>query len=220
MNTTDTNTALTPTSETSTIDSTVKDFSKATKTDVIMALNVLDSMYKNNIRAYADALHTCTKDIENSKNTLAQLLKEIAPQKSLLDTLEKELDFELRLLEKLTQEWQQSTLIIDALHEELSQLNHSKKERESVLKNRYSTLEKLKLEIKETEIKLLSHELEKQNILLSIEPTESKIVTLTQHIKKLENQKRYIESAQLHQISTTPNASSAPLIQNDEIIDI
>jgi chromosome segregation ATPase len=191
------------------------------KAEVMMALNTLDSIYKENIKSYADSLHDCTRQIEDAQHQLEQLYKEIKPHTSTLTDIEKELDYELRTLERFTTEWTEVTLVINALTEELSQLNHSEVERNEVLKSRNDTLKKLQNDIDNTEIKLLEHALQKQNITLIIEPTEREISALELRIKKLKSKKQYIEASHLHQLSPQGEVNKAKQLENNsDIIDV
>ena len=171
-------------------------------TQVVTALNMLDAIYKENINAYAQKLHDCSRRIEDKKNQLTPLYKEIEPHKEALNTTEKEVDYALRALENLTEKWCQKSMVITELDSELSNLEHSTNEREQILKHRNETVKELDFEIEETELLLLKHELEKQNILLLIEPIEQQIMALKQSIKELEAKKRYIEASQLHSLSS------------------
>ena len=171
------------------------------KVQVAVALSTLDNLYKENINSYAQELHACTRKIENAQAQLEQLLNEKKPHTLACATVQKEIDYELRLLERLSQEWNQQSMVVYALESELSQLNHSAEERKQILKSRSETLEKLQSEIDDIELTLLEHELQKQNVLLIVEPIERHIVTLQQSIKELESEKRYIESSHLHQLS-------------------
>jgi chromosome segregation ATPase len=189
------------------------------KAEVTMALSTLDRLYKENISSYANELHACTHKIEKLQSRLALLLKEKEPHTATLQTYEKDIDYTLRLLERLTEVWSQKSLVIRELESELSQLNHSPKEREQILKSRNETLENLAIEIEDVELSLLEHELQKQNILLLMEPMEREIKTLEQSIKDLESEKRYIESAYLHQISPTSTSSNHTLIDKTNVIN-
>ena len=193
----------------------------AMKAEVMMALNTLDGIYKENIKSYADSLHDCTRQIEDAQHQLEQLYKEIEPHTSTLTGIEKELDYELRTLERFTTEWSETTLVIQALTKELSQLNHSEVEREAVVKSRNDTLIKLQNSIDDTELKLLEHALEKQNIVLIIEPTEREITALELRIKKLESKKRYIEASHLHHLSPQGQTNKPTQLENkSDIIDV
>ncbi len=178
------------------------------KTQVITALNMLDAMYKENINAYAQKLHDCSRKIEDKKNQLASLYKEIGPHKEALETTQKEVDYALRALENLTEKWCQKSMVITELESELSNLEHSTSERKQILKHRNETIKELEFEIEETELLLLKYELEKQNILLLIEPIEQQIVILKQSINTLESEKRYIEASQLHGLLLPPMQKS------------
>jgi len=180
--------------------------SKDSHGQVVAAMHMLDAMYKKNISDYAEKLHTYTQEIENQKNQLALLLKEKAPHTTALLNIEKEVDYTLRLLERLTEGWCQKSVVITELDNELSHLNHTSDERKNILRERKQTLKNLNTEIEDTELSLLEHELEKQNILLLLEPIERQITTLEQNIQTLESEKRYIEASQLHTLS--------PVMQN------
>jgi chromosome segregation ATPase len=186
--------------------------SQHVKAQVTMALGALDTLYKENIKAYAQELHSYTQKIENAHTQLVLLHKEKEPHTNTLLSLEKEVDFALRLLKRLTEEWCQKSVVISELENELTHLEHTSKERKKILKNRNETLMKLHIEIENTELILLEHELQKQNILLLLEPIERKITTLEQFIKELESEKHYIETYRLHQLSPTIQNSKQTLI--------
>jgi len=180
---------------------------------IITALSMLDTMYKDNISAYAEKLHTCTREIENKKNQLMLLFKEKEPHSNTLISIEKEVDYTLRLLEKLTEDWCQKFIVITELDSELKHLNHASDERTNILRERNKTLKNLNTEIEDTELSLLEHELEKQNILLFLEPIERQITTLEQNIQALESEKRYIEASQLHTLSPTIKNGTPALLK-------
>jgi len=183
------------------------------KAEVTMALSALDSLYKENISAYANEIHAYTHKIEKLQSRLEVLLKEKEPHTATLQTHQHDTDYTLRSLEKLTEEWTQQSLVITALENELKQLDHSPKEREQILKARNETLKSLTLEIENIELLLLEHELQRQNTLLFMEPIEREIKTLEQSIKDLESEKRYVESAYLHKISPSSQSSNHALIE-------
>jgi len=182
------------------------------KAEVVMALSHLDALYRQNIHAYAEKLHDYTRKIENAQNHLAQYYKEKEPYDNRLSMTQKEIDHLLLLLERLTQEWNQKSAVICELENELSQLNHSSKERKDILKGRNETIIKLESEIEDIELLVLEQELQKQNVLLEIEPLEREINALERSIKELESEKRYIEALHLHQIS--PSVQSSKKITN------
>jgi len=183
------------------------------KAEVTMALSALDGLYKENISSYANEIHAYTQNIEKLQSRLAMLLKEQEPHLDTLDTHQKDIDYTLRLLERLTEEWMQKSIVIQALENELGQLEHSAEEREQILKNRNESLKTLAFEIEVAELLLLEHELQKQNIVLYMEPIEREVKTLEQSIKDLESEKRYSESAYLHQLSPS-SASSQHALQH------
>ncbi len=189
------------------------DTAEQIKAQVTMALSTLDTLYKENINSYAQELHEYTRKIENVKGRIKLLIKEKEPHEKRLLLIQKEIDYELRLLERLTEEWSQKSIVICELEKELSQLDHSVQKRKDILKNRNVTLEKLSLEIEDIELSLLEHELEKQNLLLIIEPIEREINTLTQTKKELESQKHYMESSHLHHLTPSLQTSPKTLIE-------
>ncbi|SFV70775.1 Myosin heavy chain [hydrothermal vent metagenome] len=199
--------------DTSAVHNEPKSVSHHFKAEMAMALTALDTLYKENISAYANELHTRTHKIEKLQNHLDVLLKEKKPQTDRLQTHQHEIDYMLRLLERLTQEWTQKSLVIRELESELSQLNHSDKEREQILKTRNETLKNLTIEIEEIELSLLENELQKQNILLFLEPIEQEIKSLRETIKNLESEKRYIETTYLHKLSPSSASSNHALIE-------
>ena len=180
--------------------------------EVTIALHTLDNIYKKNISTYAHKIHTYTHTIEKLKERLNVLLKEKEPYSESLSTYQKDIDYTQRQLEQLSEKWIQKSLVISELESEFSQLNHPKEAREKRLKSRITSLKNLDFEIRNTELSLLEHELQKQNILLFLEPIEREIKTLEQSIKDKESEKRYIESAYLHQISPSSELSEQLLI--------
>ena len=188
------------------------------KVEVLMALHTLNGIYQENIRSYADSLHDQTLQIESAQNRLELLQKELIPHAKIEEDAQKEIDYELRTLERYTQEWNQIIVVIDALSQELQQLNHSSDERDTVLRGREENLNKLQKDIQSTELRLLEQELQKQNILQVIQPIQKEITHLELNIKQLTSQKRYIESAYLHHL--TPTASSKQIEAKSDVIDV
>jgi len=187
------------------------DASEYVKAQVTLALSTLETLYKENIHSYAQELHTYTRKIEDAYNQLDLLYRKKEPHANDLLSVEKDVDYELRLLEKLTEEWCQQSVVINELESELTHLEHTSKERNKILKNRNESLGKLHVEIEDIELSLLEHELQKQNILLIIEPIEREIITLEQSIKALESEKRYMEASHLHQLSPAIQSSKPAL---------
>jgi len=167
---------------------------------VTMALSALDSRYKENIAAYAQELHNYSHMIDTAHVNLNLAHKQKEPHKNALLAIEKEIDYELRLLHRLTEQWGQKTMLISELKSELKHLS-SEEQSNHILHNRLKELKRLQQEIEDLELTLLKHELEKQNILLTIEPIDREIRSLQQQIGELESQKRYVESSYLHRIS-------------------
>jgi len=156
---------------------------------VAMALSALDNRYKENIADYAQELHSCTHKIEMARIDLEMLQKQKEPHDNTLLLVEKELEYALRLLERLTEQWVRKTAVVSELETELENLGHSE-ESGSVLQSRRTELESLQTEIEDLELTLLNHELEKQNLLLKIEPAERRMAALEQSIRELESKKR------------------------------
>jgi len=201
--------------ETTTSNTNIKhhNASRDSKLQVVTALSMLDTMYKKNISDYAEKLYSCTQEIENKQTQLTQFLKEKEPHNATLIHIKNELDYTIRLLEKTTEEWCQKSVVINELDNELAQLNHASDERKDILRERNKTLENLKIEIEDNELLLLEHELERQNILLVLEPIERKIMSIEEEIQILESQKRYIEASQLHSLTPTIQSSSSALLK-------
>ena len=177
---------------------------------VTMALSALDSRYKENIAAYGEKLHHTIQTIETQKIRLASLQKEQAPHHAALSRTEKEIDYALRLLERLTEQFIQQCLVITDLEATLGHAASSQENR-APIQARYRTLHALKEEIEALELSLLNHELERENILLTLEPLTHETDALEQKIAQLESQKHYIESSHLHRLSqvTPPLQTSA-----------
>jgi chromosome segregation ATPase len=167
---------------------------------VTMALSALDSRYKENVATYAQELHACTHKIETARITLDLTYKEKEPHSNALLSVEKDIDHEVRMLEHFTEQWVQKTVVVIELESELKQLEQTK-ESDIMFKNRRDELRKLQQEIEDLELTLLKNELEKQNLLLKIEPINHKIYSLQKNIREFESQKRYIESSYLHRIT-------------------
>ena len=167
---------------------------------VTMALSTLDSKYKENVANYAQELHNCTHQIETARISLDLLFKEKEPHDTALTVVEKEIDYEVRMLERLSEQWVQKTVVLSELEIEMKQLEHLP-EHDVMFHNRREELKRVDLEIGDFELALLNHELEKQNILLKIEPIDQKIRAVQKSMRELESKKRFIESSYLHRIT-------------------
>ena len=180
--------------------SNTKEYKVYTKSDIALALMALDNTYKENIQNYANEIHSCTYHIEKLQNRLERLKKEYTPHLTTLEEYTQEVNHTLHLLEHLTQEWLQQSAVLTALKHELKD---SKELHISTIKHREVQLRQLDNEIADIEIKLLEQELQKQNLLLSIEPKQKEICSIEQSLKDLESKKRFIESTYLHHLTPT-----------------
>jgi len=180
---------------------------------VTMALSTLDSRYKENVANYAQELHACTHKIETVRISLDLLLKEKEPHTGALSAVEKEVDHGLRMLEHFTEQWIQKTVVVSELETELERLEGFQ-EKETMFHHRREELKRLYQEIEDLELTLLKHELEKENLLLKMEPLDQKIRALQKNLGELESQKRYIETSHLHRITQVMPSEQAQLPVN------
>jgi chromosome segregation ATPase len=192
------------------------DISAQITAQVTMALSTLDSRYKENVANYAQELHACTHKIETARISLELLRKEKEPHKNALLAVEKEIDHEMRMLEHFTELWIQKTLVVSVLEMELKERKEFQ-EKDRMFKYRHKELNNLQHEIGDLELILLKHELEKENILLKMEPIEQKMRTLQKSMQEFESKKRYIESSYLHRITQVipPEQQTLQLHQNE-----
>ncbi len=167
---------------------------------VTMALSTLDGRYKENVANYAQELHACTHKIETVRISLDLLLKEKEPYNSTLLEVEKEVNHHLRMLEHFTEKWIQKVVVVTELETEFQRLDEFQK-KEMIFRHRREELNRLEQDIGDTELTLLKYELEKENLLLKMEPIEHKIRALQKSLGELESQKRYIEASHLHRIT-------------------
>jgi len=186
------------------------ELSGQTAAKVAMALSALDSRYKENIADYAQEIHSYTHKIDSARIELEMIRKQKEPYDDALSPVEKEIEYALRLLQRLTDQYIQKTVVASELEEELKNLGHSEESR-GVLQNRHTELDRLQTEIEELELTLLGYELEKQNLLLKIEPVVRKISALERNIREFEVKKRYIESAHLHRITQVVSTQPSKL---------
>ena len=182
---------------------------------VTMALSTLDSRYKENIANYAQELHECTHKIETVRISLDLLAKEKEPHTNALLAVEKEIDHGVRMLEHFTEQWIQKTVVVSELEMELKQLE-ALQEKKMMFKHRRKELNGLQHEIGDLELTLLKHELEKENLLLKMEPLDHKIRALQKTLRELESQKHYIESSHLHRITQVMSSEQQPLQLHQE----
>ena len=191
------------------------DISNQITAQVAMALGTLDGKYKENVANYAQELHHCTHQIETENISLDLLFKEKEPHDTALTAVEKEIDYELRILERLSEQWVQKTVVLNELTIEMKQLAHLP-EHDVMFQSRREAFKILDQEIEDFELTLLEHELEKQNILLKIEPIDQKIRALQKSIRELESKKRYIESSYLHRITQVMPSENQALSLNQQ----
>ncbi len=166
-----------------------------------MALSHLEGRYRANVKAYAQELHACNQQIEVLKSQKATLLQEKEPESKRLSEVEKEIEHQTKMLTYLHQQWMQKCTVVTELKRELQALTVDSDAKSKALEGRYVALDTLSEEIESLEVSLLEHELERQNLMLKLEPVEQKIRAIEQEIDTLEAQKRYIESAHLHHIT-------------------
>jgi len=162
-----------------------------------MVLGVLDGRYRENVANYAEAIHACNHEMEQLRIELERLESEREPLAKRVRAMTKETDNRLYLLEHLNETYIHKRRVLAALDEELQTI---KEEHTPSLEHRYSEIETIGREISDLEIALLESELQKQNLLLAIEPIEQEIRSVKERLEKLTSQKRYIESSRLHDI--------------------
>lgn len=185
---------------------------------VTMALSMLDSRYKENIAHYAEEVHRCSHESDIAEIELEMLRKQKEPHENALSLAEKEVEYALRLLTRLTEQWIQKRVILSELESELGLMNLSNQQN-SIVKSREAELKRVQLEIEDLELTLLHYELEKQNIILKIEPIARKMYLLEQKIRELDSKKRYIESSYLHRMTQLTPAQSLALPAIEEVSD-
>lgn len=167
---------------------------------VTAALATLDRRYRENIADYARTIHELTHEIEKQRIALKHLYEERKPYAEKIESLESETEASVKMLEYLTQEWIEEKRIVSALESELKALAKAH-ERKKILAGRNETLQRLSKKIEETEESLLEFELEKENLLLRIEPLNQKIKSAEKSLEELESAKRSIEASRLHDIA-------------------
>jgi chromosome segregation ATPase len=182
---------------------------------VAMALGALDSRYKENIADYAKELHAYTHKIENARIELKLLNEQKAPHSNALLSLEKEVEYGLRMLEHLTEQWLQKVAVVNGLEQEMKRMDVTMGS-DGVLQHRREDLKQLHDEIEDHELTLLKNELERQNLVLKIEPIDQKIRALEKKIQEYEAQKRYMESAHLHRITQVASMEQPKLPPLDQ----
>jgi chromosome segregation ATPase len=179
---------------------------------VAMALGALDSRYRENVAAYAQELHTCTHQIETVRIELEHLQEQITPYDEALDRVGREIEHTLRMLEHFTEQWIQHTLVISEVESEMKKIGESN---DTLLRSRQEERKRLQFEMDDLELKALQDELERQNLLLKMDPLTQKIDTLKKRIRKLESHKRYVETVYLHRI-TQVGAGEPPKLPGEE----
>jgi chromosome segregation ATPase len=186
---------------------------------VTTALSTMQRHYQENIAAFAETMHELSMRIDECKSDIEKLKREIAPHETELERFHADVAAQTALLENLNERYIRKCSVLEEFEKELAR---SKNTEALALQHRYDELEELLEEIEALEITLLQKELERQNIILRIEPQRQRIIALENEIGKLEAQKRYIESAKLHDLMPKLGTSTAQndTVDNDEeIID-
>lgn len=182
--------------------------------ETIVALSMLDSKYRENVAAYAEALHACNHEIARVRVELEQLEKQKQPYAETIEISDREVDHQLRMLEHFSEEWIRKTEVASELAHELTLLKYDTEENSGTLRHREREIEALGEKIEALELTLLKQELERQNTLLKLEPIEQKIRAAERTLKELEAKKAYIESSHLHRIAQIGSADRPALISS------
>ena len=179
--------------------------------ETIVVLSMLDSRYRENVAAYAEALHACNHEIARVRVELEQLEAQKQPYAEAIEASDRQIDHQLRMLEHFSEEWIRKTEVVSELAHELSMLKHDVDENSGTLRHREREIEALGEKIEALELTLLRQELERQNTLLKLEPIEQKIRAAERRLKELEAKKAYIESSHLHRIAQIGSADRPAL---------
>lgn len=187
----------------------------------VSSLNVLEKIqeiemrYKKGTLIFAEKLQEYRREIESLKHHIESKYNALLPEREQLQGLEYDLMYEIRTLSKLQEDFLKHIESIQELQTEYMEMI-DKAAYSNILKRKKRELTKIEDEIEGTEASLLALELERLNLLSSLQPKEKEIEDLEQRLKELELEKIHFESTQLQQLTQLPTHNK----KENTIVDI
>ena len=189
-----------------------------TGTYIPAIINEIDNYYKQGTIVYAEGISRYNVEIGKLLNHIEKAVNDKQKEETILLALEQELAIDNRVLEQLQDEFMQKLHSIEELNTEYKELVDEEGYTKLLTRKRRE-LHKVEEKIEELELIYLSHELERINALVILEPKRRYIDTLKENVKELELEKEHFASTKLHQLPQMGLANNVVNENTEEIVD-
>jgi len=182
---------------------------------VNQSLRDIEAYYTQSIQTYVEELSHYRVKLQKLTSDIEALKEEEQKNLILLRPIEDEVYYHQKQLDKLNQVFEQKIIYKETLDEDYEELLDAK--RKDVLHRKHKKeLAQLLTEIEESETILLQQELQKINILASLEPIQQQIVQLENQYKETILDKEHYETTKASKIAMF----RAGTRESKEVIDI
>ncbi len=180
----------------------------------------IEDRYKEGVFAYIDAVANYTEEIEKLKHKILLQTQLNSEDEAALQKFQNEIFFEERTLERLNEQFAQKAISMEEFKTQYSTFMEEGARRQ-ILSTKEKEILALNDEIEEFEMKLLAQELERLNLLETLEPKRQVLLGLEEALEALEWKKKHFESTQLQQIHALPSVKevSAEEGNEEDIVD-
>ena len=182
------------------------------------SLHALENHYKNNALTYAKNIQDFTLQIEHFKSQIAQAMQEKEEEEVQLIFVKNELHHYEKLLQRLNESFSIEVKSMEELQCEYKEAVE-KKAYEVICSKKKELLQNILDDIEEQENTLLQKELERLNILSSLEPKRTKLKSLENHLHTLELNKQHYESTLLEELTKTSQVKDTQEIVETVIME-
>jgi len=164
-------------------------------------LTQVDRRYTQGVFEYKENIQTYNIEIEKLNNQITLEREYCDKEEKNLLMIEHELLFENKIYDKLQVKFLGFINSIEELKNEYKDVLDEVRY-EVTLKRKEKELFECLADIEASELTLLNKELERLNVLESVEPKQKKLKKITLELKELEMEKAYFESIGLHKVSS------------------
>lgn len=184
------------------------------------AVSEVVSHYAKGTQVYMESVRHYILHISKLKNKIKTLRDEIKPEEKMLRSLENDIIYSERVLARLNENFEKHISLFEVLDEEYSHIVE-KSTQEKILSKKEEELRRLLDDIEELEVNLLNNELQKINLLATLEPKQAEVKQLLVQLKEVELEKEHFETTKLPSLNYLPNMTQSIIEENEEdIVDI
>jgi len=192
---------------------------EAVQTQVAIALRDIESQYAKGTQTYIEGIRHYTLHIAKLKSQIETLEDENKEQEKALSPLNDDIHYSQRLLDRLNEAFTQQVVTLEALDEVYAQVVE-KETQKNILSQKQKELNRLLDEIEELETNLLSHELQRLNVLAILEPKQRQIKQLQTQIREAELEKEHFVTTKLPTFGYLGELAQEIVDDAEDVVDI